>query len=195
MTIEEIGIGIENKAKLLIAIRDYRCAQSEKWADGMDYWASEKISDRKVLLRSIEPQRKGGFVNIVDVRNMVEVMKKNDCHNGVLIGRRFTDAATQEMTQDNIQQVSDEYMPPVKPENIILAINCCVDKLCKTKCGAIPVKESDCKGHLKDSICRVRTISDDALFHFERGWTDLLKSDLRQLLLIPKPTKKLTKRR
>jgi hypothetical protein len=77
-------------------------------------------------------------------------------------------------------------MPPVKTENIVTTINDCVNTLCKTRCGAVPPKESDCKGRLKESLCRVKSISDDALFHFERGWTDLMKNDLRQLLLMNK---------
>jgi hypothetical protein len=120
---------------------------------------------------------------------MVKVMKRKDCDRGVLIGKRFTDAATQEMNVNNIQQVSDEYMPPIKSENIILTINDCINNLCRTRCGAIPLKESDCKGRLKESLCRVRSISDDALFHYERGWMSLMKNDLRQLLLMNKTAK------
>jgi hypothetical protein len=187
MSIEEMEI--ENKAEFLIAIRDYKYEKSQKYADGVDYWASEKTSDKRVLLRSIESQRKGGFVNITDVKNMMEVMKQNGCNNGILIGKRFTEAASQEMTQDNIQQVSDSYMPPVKPENILLIINGCTDDLCRKKCGAVPLKESDCKGAQKESICRIRAISDDTEFHFEHGWLNLLKSDLRQLLMINKSIK------
>ena len=120
---------------------------------------------------------------------MLKVMKRKDCDSGVLIGKRFTDAATQEMTQDNIQHVSDVYMPPIKPENIFLTINGCIDDLCRARCGTIPLKESDCKGRLRESLCRVRSISDDALFHFEQGWLSLMKNDLRQLLSINKSTK------
>lgn len=185
MTVEEMKIG--DKAEFLIAVRDYKCDKRVKRVDGMDYWASDRTSDEKVLLRSIEPQGKGsGFVNISDVKSMVDVMKRKDCHSGVLVSKRFTEAATQEMHEGNIQKVSDEYMPPVKPENVLLTINGCIDDLCKVKCGAIPQVEADCKGRLKESLCRVRSISDDALFHFERGWMDLMKSDLRQLLSISK---------
>ena len=54
MSIEEMRI--EDKAELLIAVRNYKCEKGEKWAEGMDYTASDKTSDKKVLLRSIEPQ-------------------------------------------------------------------------------------------------------------------------------------------
>jgi hypothetical protein len=179
-------MSIEDKAEFLIAVRSLKCEKREEWSGGIDFVASDVISDEKVLLRLIEPQSRSGFVGADDVKNMVKVMKRKDCNSGVLFGKRFTDAATQEMNACNIQQVSDEYMPPIKSENIILTINGCINNLCKTRCGAIPLKESDCKGRLKESHCRVRSISDDALFHYERGWMNLLKNDLRQLLLLNK---------
>ena len=185
----EKEVSIEDKAEFLMAVRNYKCEKREKWSGGIDFVASDVVSDEKVLLRLIVPQSRSGFVGADDVKNMLKVMKHKDCDRGVLFGKRFTDAATHEMSLCNIQQVSDEYMPPVKSENILLTINNCINALCKTKCGAIPLKESDCKGHLKGGSCRVSSINDDALFHFERGWIDLLKNDLRQLLLMNKLVK------
>ena len=182
-------ISIEDKAKFLIAVRNLKCEKREKWSDGIDFVASDVISDEKTFLRVIEPRSKSGFVGADDVTNMLKAMGRKNCDRGIIIGKRFTDAATHEMSLCNIQQVSDEYMPPVKSENILLTINNCINALCKTKCGAIPLKESDCKGHLKGGSCRVSSINDDALFHFERGWIDLLKNDLRQLLLMNKIVK------
>jgi hypothetical protein len=182
----KIEMSIEEKAEFLIAVRNLKCEKREKWSGGIDFIALDVISDEKVFVRAIESRSKSGFVGADDVKNMLKVMKRKDCDRGVLIGKRFTDAATQEMSLGNIQEVSDEYMPPIKSENIILTINDCINNLCITRCGAIPLKESDCKGHLKGSLCRVRSISDDALFHFERGWMNLMKNDLRQLLLLNK---------
>jgi NACHT-associated inactive Restriction Endonuclease 1 len=179
-------MSIEDNAEFLIAVRNYKCEKREKWSGGIDFLASDVTSGEKVFLRLIEPKSKSGFVGADDVKDMLKVMKRKDCDRGVIISKRFTDAAAQEMKFYNIQQVSDEYMPPMKSENIILTINDCINNLCKTRCGAIPLKESDCKGRLKERLCRIRSISDDALFHYERGWIDLMKNDLRQLLLMDK---------
>jgi hypothetical protein len=175
-----------DKAEFLMAVRNYKCEKKEKWSGGIDFVASGVDSDEKVLLRSIVSQSRVGFVGADDVRVMLIAMKRKFCDRGVLISKRFTDAATQEMNVCNIERVSDEYMPPVRSENVLITINDSVNNLCRTTCGAIPLKESDCKGHLKESHCRVRSISDNALFHFERGWINLLKDDLRQLLLLNK---------
>ena len=183
-------MSVEDKAELIIAIRNYNCKKRVKRVDGVDFKASDIASEEKILLRSIEPHGKTGFIGIDDVKKMLKVMKHGDYHSGVLIGKRFTDAAVQEMLQDNIQQVSDEYMPSFQPEKIYLTINDCVNNLCKAKCGIIPLRESDCKvHHLKEESCRVRSISDNAFFHFEHGWSDLMKDDLKQLLSLNKPKK------
>jgi len=187
----EKEMSVEDKAEFLIAVRNYKREKREKWSGGIDFMVSDVTSDEKLLLRLIEPQSNLGFVGADDVKNMLKVMKRKDCDRGVLISKRFTDAATQEMNLHNIQQVSDEYMPRIKSENIILTINDCINNLCRTRCGAIPQKESDCKGRLKESLCRVRSIGDDALFHYERGWLNLMKNDLRQLLLMNKTAKAL----
>jgi len=179
-------MSIEDKAEFFMAVKNYKCENKEKWRDGTDFVTSDAVSDERVLLRLFVPQSRSGFVGTDDVKNMLKVMKRKDCDRGILIGKRFTDAATQEMNVYNIQQVSDEYMPPLKSESILLTINDAVDNLCRIKCGAVPLKESDCKKHLKESNCRIRSISDDALFHFEHGWINLLKNDLRQLLLLNK---------
>jgi hypothetical protein len=185
----EKEMSTEDKAEFLIAVKNLKCEKREKWADGIDFLASDILSDEKVFVRVIAPRSKSGFVGADDVKTMLKVMKRKDYTRGVIIGKRFTEAATQEMSSCNLQQVSDEYMPPVKSESILLTINDCVSSLCKTKCGAIPLKESDCKGRLKESVCRVRSINDDAIFHYERGWMDLMKNDLRQLLVMNKVVK------
>lgn len=179
-------MSVEDKAELIIAIRNYKCEKRKKRTDGMDFTVSDVASDEKILLRSIEPQSKAGFVGVDDVKKMLKVMKSEKCDRGVLIGKRFTVAAVEEMALDKIQQVSDEYMPPFKPEQLYITVNDCVKNLCRAKCGKVPLKESDCKSYTDENACRVRAISRNASFHFEKGWISLLKDDLKQLLLLNK---------
>ena len=183
-------MSVQDKAELLVAVRNYKCDKKEKWSEGIDFVASDANSDEKVLFRSVEPQGRSGFVGADDVKNMWKVMKRKNCVRGVLISKRFTEAASIEMSLCNIQQVSDLYMPPIHSEKIILTINDCINNLCKTRCGAVALKDSECKGHVKEGRCRVKSISDDASFHFERGWLDLMKNDLRQLLSLSRPLKR-----
>ena len=172
-------ISIKDEAELFMAMRNYSCEEREKWANGIDIIALDPISNEKILLRIVEPKSKSGFIGVDAVRKMMEAMKKEDFDKGVLFGKRFTDAAKNELTQNDIQRISEGYMPTLEPERLYLRINQYVNELCKAKCGKIPEKEADCKGD-----CRIRVVSDNASFHFEQGWINLMKKDLKQLLAL-----------
>ena len=160
-----------------MAMRNYSCEEREKWDEGIDITALDTASNEKVLLRIVESKSKSGFVGINAVRKMLEDMEREEYDKGFLFGKRFTTAAKQELIQNDIQRISEQYMPAFKPERLYLRINNFVNELCKAKCGKIPKNESDCKGD-----CRIRVISDNASFHFEQGWINLMKKDLKQLL-------------
>jgi hypothetical protein len=172
-----VKISIQDEAELFMAMRNYNCEEREKWDEGVDIIASDVASKEKILLRIVESKSKSGFVGIDAVRKMVEAMDREDYDKGFLFGKRFTDAAKQELMHNDIQRISEGYMPRFKPERLYLRINQYVNDLCKMKCGKIPEKESDCKGD-----CRIRVVSDNASFHFEQGWINLMKKDFKQLL-------------
>ena len=170
-------MGIQDEAELMMAVRNYSCEEREKWDEGIDITALDEASNEKILLRVVNSKSSSGVVGIDTVRKMLEVMEREDYDKGFLLGKRFTDAAKQEMVQRGIQRISERYMPTFNPERLYLRINNYVNDLCKVKCGKIPQKESDCKGD-----CRIRIISDNASFHFEHGWINLMKNDLKRLL-------------
>lgn len=177
-------MGIEDKAEIFMAIRDYECEEKQKWDKGIDFTASGAKSNDKILLRVItEPESRSSIVGIDAVKEMTEIMKLEDYDKGVLISKRFTEAAKKEMKRENIQMISENFMPLPEPQRLYLKIQDLIDGLCKAKCGKIPEKESDCKGYLNGQYsCKIRLISDNASFHFERGWTEFLQNDLLRLL-------------
>ena len=167
-----------------MAVRSYKCEKRKKWKEGIDLTASDGVSEEKILLRVIEPTAKAGFVGVDAVKKMSEVMKLKEYDRGFLVGKKFTEAAEQVMIEQKIQRISEDYMPPVTPERLYLTINEYVNGLCKKKCGEIPQKESDCDACSKGQPCNVKTISDNATFHFEKGWIDLLGNDFKKLAAI-----------
>lgn len=190
MTVEisKKEMSIEDKAEFLIAVRNLKCGKKQKWSEGTDIVALNVVSDKKVLVRLMTEQKRSRFVNGEDVKDMSKTMKRMDCDSGFFIGKRFTSGAIDEMSSGNIKQVSDDYMPPITSENILLTINDSVSDLCRRKCGE-SLKKAECNGRFKDRPCHVRAISDNALFHYGSGWMDLLKNDLRQLLSMSKIVK------
>ena len=177
------------KAELVMAVRGYECKGEQRWDEGTDFTASDIDSGEKILLRVItEPKSKSDAVSVDTIKQMVETMKEERYDKGILISDRFTESARREMNQNNIQMISENYMSPFKPQKLYLAIQDCIDDLCKAKCGMVPGKKADCKGKNPDDAysCDVRLISDNAVFHFERRWIKFLRNDLMRLLALQK---------
>lgn len=179
-------MSLERKVELLMAIRDYECEERQGWEQGIDFLASDAESHDKILLRVIaEPKSKSGVVGVDAVRKMIETMEHEHCDKGVLISKSFSDAAKEKMSRRNIQRISEKFMPSFKLQTLYLRIHDYIDDLCKAKCGRFPEKEVDCKGYSNGHYsCKIRLISDDASFHFEHGWTNLLQNDLMRLLIL-----------
>ena len=182
-------MSLEDKAEFIIAVRNYRCENRKRRFDGFDFSVLDANSTEKILVRSIEPQTKAGFVGVDDVKKMAKEMKNQNFDRGVFISKRFTVAAEEEMALRKIQQVSDVYMPPVKTEDLYLTIGDCADRQCRAKCGNVPARKSECQSLADGTPCRVRTISNNAIFHLEHGWLNLLNEDLMQLLSLPKSSR------
>jgi len=180
-------MSVEMRAELVMAIRGYDCEEKEFQDHGIDFTASDEESDEKILLRVItNPKSNSGVVGVDAVAKMAEVIKQEDYDKGILVSERFSGAARNEMRRKGIQMISERYMPSFTPQKLYLTIQDCMDSLCKTKCGRIPEKEADCEGRDSDGnyLCRIRLVSDNASFHFQRAWTDLLGEDLKQLLTL-----------
>ncbi len=174
---------LESKAEMIMAIKGYENEERQRWKKGVDFTATEPNSNRKILLRVIsEPGSSSGVVGVDGVREMTDAMKRRAYDKGIFISRRFSQAAKKEMRQQGIQIVSETFEPKFQPIRLYSAILDYADELCEAKCGRVPKKASDCKG-LSDGhyTCRVRLISDNASFHFLRGWANLLTRDFRQL--------------
>lgn len=182
-------MNVELKAELVMAIKGYECEERKSWDEGIDFVASDAKSDEKILLRAItDPKSNSGILGVDTVREMAETIEHEDYDRGVLVGERFSEAAQNETDRKGILMVSKDFTPPVTPQKLYLTIFDCVDDLCKAKCGRVPEKESDCRGNDSDGkyCCKIKLISDNASFHFERGWTNLLKQDLVKLLKLRK---------
>lgn len=185
-------LSVEDKAALLVAVRGYEFDERREFDGGVDLVLSDDNAGDKILLRLItEPKSKSGTVSVDVVNNMTEILESEDYDKGVLISKRFTKAAREEMERKSIQMLSDRYTPSFEPQKLYLRIQDYIDKLCKFKCGRIPSKKSDCKGLSKGRhSCEVRLINDNALFHFSHGWIKLLHKDFLRLLKVHDSTDK-----
>ena len=182
------GEELVKKAEVISAVRDYENRRTRRKEGRVDFTVSPSESDDKILIRVItEGKSKSGYVGVDTVREMNDILEKRNYDKGILIGKRFTEAAKSEMKSENIEPVSERITPHFKLERLYSTIDSCVQNLCKAKCGHVPIKKSDCKGYVDDHYsCDVRLINDNASFHLEQGWIGFLERDLAKLLAIEK---------
>lgn len=182
------GEGLVEKADVISAVRNYENRRIRRKEKKVDLTVSPSDSDDKILIRVItEAESKSRYVGVNTVRKMSEFLVKQNYDRGILIGKRFTEGAKGEMEREDIEAVSEGITPHFKVEQLYLAIEGCIENSCKSKCGHIPMKKSDCEGYADGNYsCDVRLISDNASFHLELGWVGFLEKDLAKLLAIEK---------
>lgn len=177
-----------NTAELISALRDYETTKTNSKEKRVDFTVTPSDTDKKILIRAItETKSKSGYVGVDTVREMINFLEKKNYDKGIIIGKKFTASAKKEVKNANIELFSDNYSYAFDLDSLFFTITKYVEKLCKVKCGKIPLKESDCKGYSDGNYsCDVRLISDNADFHNEKGWKDFLERDLIKLLNIEK---------
>jgi len=179
--------GLVEKVKLLMAVKGYKDKDRKVWSEGVDYVASHAEFDDRILLRVItKPRSKTGIIGKDFVNEMAKKLKDRDFNMGFLAGRRFSKAARDEMRKRDIKMISERFMPLLNPKRLFFAMQEYIDALCVSKCGFLPSKECECKGRDPSGhySCKVRLINDNAVFHFERGWINLLERDFERLIAI-----------
>ena len=179
-----------DNAEVILAVRGYETVDIRKKKSLVDYTVSSQNSDDKILVRVItETASKTGYVGVDSVKAMNDSLEQRNYDKGILVGQRFTEAAKNEMQKDKIEMISNSRKPYFNSKKLFSVINDYTQKLCTAKCGQIPLNESNCKGHPDGHYaCDIRLTSDNADFHFQRGWTSFLEKDLMKLLAIEKST-------
>jgi hypothetical protein len=172
---------MENKSNFIIAVRGYKNIKKQKNASCTDVTAIDNLNN-KVLLRIIEPLG-NEYVGINDVKTMSDFIKQENYDSAILISKKFTDTAVNEMTSQKIQHISDDYMPPFHIEELYLAIIESINSQCIKKCGKTTPANTVCTEEKVD-LCKISTLAGNAKTHFEQGLIGLLKNDLKMALAI-----------
>ena len=171
----------ENKTNLIIAVRGYKSVKKQKNANFTDLTALDN-SNNKVLLRIIEPLA-NEYIGIHEVKKMAETIKRENYNSAILISNQFTDNALEEMSKQEIQHVSEDYMPPFDIQDLYLAIVNSASNRCQDKCGKVGLVITECEEKVAE-ICKIKTLVLAAKHHFEDGTIGLLKNDLKVVLAL-----------
>ena len=171
----------ENKINFIMAVRGYKLVKKEKTVSSTEFTVLDSLN-KKMLLRIVEPLT-SEYIGLNEVKNTVELVKRESFDSAIIISRQFTDAALEEMTKQKIQHVSENYMPPFDIQELYLAIVNCANNQCQKKCGKVLLPTSDCKEKIAD-FCRIKALVINAKNHFEEGTVGLLKNDLKLALAL-----------
>ena len=169
----------ENKTNFIMAVRGYKSVKKHKEANRTDVTALDNSSN-KVLLRIIEPIT-NEYIGIADVKSLEETIKRDNYAVAILISKHFTDNALKEMSKQDIQYVSEDYMPPFEIRDLYLAIENCANSQCQKKGGKALLSIPECNEKVAD-ICKTRALAAAAKRHFEEGKVGLMKNDLKVAL-------------
>jgi len=230
LNIDEKENELLRKAELLMELRGYQRESLYRSEEAINICTSDPDSKKTVRLHIVTKSNlKSNGVGVERARDAVQSLEEKDVDKVIIFGKKFTDAAREELKEEGIEFFSKKHriLSTLNAQEQYSKLLDCVNNICENKCNKIPKSESDCGGYSKEQglcssclgtgklprsttsyyeqrcpvcsgtglkekhySCKIRLISDNADFHFEHNWLNLLQNDLLSLLNISTQTKK-----
>ena len=171
--------------ELLKAIHGYEKNGVNDEIGSINYVASGDGDEKKLLRVIIDRKDNISKANTDTIRTTIEFLENEDYDKAVILSEEFTEGAKSLIRKKkNLNYIFPELHPHSIPD-IVYATQIKTGELCKLRCGKVPKTERDCKGYQDgEYTCPVRRISDDADFHAERKWLQLLMNDFSKLVTL-----------
>lgn len=169
--------------ELMKTIHGYEDPEYNDEVGSVDFITKEE--DQTKLMRALvdEDGRSGtGYMNKVNMT--IEDVQDSEIDEALILADRFTSSARRLMKENkNVDYVSSRFTPLYRVSDLVYAIQRKTMQLCKNKCGDVPESEDECEGVGEDGyVCQVRRISDDATFHAQMSWKEVLLEDFNKLV-------------
>ncbi len=169
--------------ELMKTIHGYEDPEYNDEVGSVDFITNEE--DQKKLMRALvdEDGSSGtGYMN--KVNQTIEEVLDSEIDEALILADRFTSSARRLMKEnENVDYVSSNFTPSYRVSDLVYAIQKKTMRLCEKKCGKVPESKDDCKGIEEDGYaCHVRRISDDATFHAQMKWKEVLLEDFNKLV-------------
>lgn len=135
----------------------------------------------------VDPQLNASKAYMETISKTLEAVEDGPYDEATILASRLTKASKRLVRrEEGLEYVSPEYEHYSFIE-LIDAIQYKTRELCEAKCGKFPKSEEDCNGYRDgEYTCPVRRVSDDADFHAERRWLQLLMKDFSRLVMLQK---------
>jgi len=169
--------------ELMKTIHGYEDPEYNDEVGSVDFITKEE--DQKKLMRALvdEDGSSGtGYMN--KVNQTIEEVQDSEIDEALILADRFTSSARRLMKEnEKVDYVSSKFTPSYRVSDLVYAIQKKTMRLCEKKCGKVPESKDDCKGIDEDGYaCQVRRISDDATFHAQMKWKEVLLEDFNKLV-------------
>lgn len=183
MEVELKSEWLVNQIELMKTLHGYKRERINDDIGSIDYIASTDDHGEKLLRVIIDPQSNVSKADMETARKILESLEKEDYDEAIIMAEEFTEASKRLLRENKINYISPDKKPRYSIFELMDAIQMVTYELCSGKCGKVPTSSSDCNGYQDHKYtCPVRSISDNADFHAERGWLWLLEKDFSQLV-------------
>ncbi len=169
--------------ELMKTIHGYEDPEYNDEVGSVDFMTKEE--DQMKLMRALVDEDGSSDIGYMDkVNKTIEDIQEGEVDEALILADRFTASARRLMKEnDNVDYVSSKFTPMYRLSDLVYAIQQKTMQLCKNNCGSVPKSKDDCKGINEDGYtCQIRRISDDATFHAQMKWKEVLLEDFNKLV-------------
>lgn len=175
----------DTQVELLKSLHGFEVANVDDEIGIVDYVTEDGDEGKRLLRVIVDPDFKASRANFKIAAKTLEFVEDGSYDEAIVMAKGFTKASERLLRKE-------EKLEYVSPENehhslveLIEGVHNLTEELCEAKCGKYPTSEDDCKGYQDgEYTCPVRRVSDDADFHIERVWLELLMNDFSRLVAL-----------
>lgn len=186
MTEKPVNIDTEwlnTQIELFKTLDDYELTSIDKEKGYMDY-ISEKENEKKLLRVLVDDSFKEVKANVKNIEEILQDIKEHEVDKAIIMAKSLSGASRKIFSNDkSLKFISSDTRLTYSLIDLMIAVEKKVLELCTLKCGKLPTSNQECESFNKGKTsCRVRRISDDADFHAEMKWVDMLLGDFSNLV-------------
>jgi len=184
MNVELKSDWLATQIELLKTLHLYEKSGINNEVGSIDYVSSVDGAEKKLLSVMIDPKVNVSKADTFAIRAIKGFLDNENYDEAVILAEDVTPGAKRLIKEKkNIHYISPDLVRPYSISELIFAIQKKSSELCKIRCGKAPESEKDCKGYQdREYTCQTRRISDDADFHADRKWLQLLMNDFSKLV-------------
>lgn len=170
--------------ELLKSIYGYEMSEVNQELGSIDYVTSGDGREKKLLRVVIDQGVNISKANTDTIRTTIEFLENEGYDEALILAEEVTQGAKSLLRKKKeINYISNSMDRQYSIIELLDAIQKITRKLCKLRCGKIPKTKKDCKGYQDSGYsCPIRRVSDDADFHAERRWMQLMVNDFSKLI-------------